>query len=369
MKIAILGTRGIPANYGGFETFADELSRELVNRGHQVAVYGRRNFFKVQEPQIINGVVSIKTPTIYSKYLETPLHAFTSFIDVVRHQSFDVLLLCNAANSPMAWILALFNKAPIIINVDGIERKRKKWGFLGKIGYRLGEFCSVKFSDRIVSDANCIQEYYRERYGIESDVIRYGARAPFVGIGAVHKKFNLTAGEYFLYVSRLEPENNALGVVQAYVKSGVTRPLVVVGDAPYADDYKAQLRAAANDRVIFTGFQFGDAYRELRSNCFAYIQATEVGGTHPALVEAMAHGNYIIANDVPEHRETLHDCGEYYAKNDFVMLSEVFKRVAGMSAADRRVMQDKAVAFAQAQYSWSAITDQYEALFKRVLNK
>lgn len=363
MKVAILGTRGIPANYGGFETFADELSQELVRRGHEVTVYGRRSFFSRAQPESLNGVTSLKTPTIYSKYFETPLHAVTSFIDVVTKRNFDILLLCNAANSPFAIILKLFSKTPLIINVDGIERKRKKWGVLGKLGYRLGEFCSVKFASRIVSDADVIKKYYLERYGVESSVIRYGAHAPVTAPGPVHTMFNLIPGEYFLYVSRLEPENNALGVIEAYVASGIDHQLVIVGDAPYADEYKEKLRAAANERVIFTGFQFGKAYRELRSNCFAYIQASEVGGTHPALVEAMAHGNYIIANDVPEHREVLKEHGEYYPKNDFAALSQQFRRIATLSFEERSLRGMQAQRYAQQHYTWPTITDQYEKLF------
>ncbi len=362
MKVAILGTRGIPANYGGFETFADEISVELVRRGHEVTVYGRRPFFSRSTTESLNGVISLKTPTIYSKYLETPLHAVTSFIDVVTKRNFDILLLCNAANSPFALILKLFSKTPLVINVDGIERKRKKWGLLGRLGYRLGEFCSVKFATQIVSDADVIKQYYLDSFGVESKVIRYGANAPVIAPGPVHEMFNLIPGEYFLYVSRLEPENNALGVIEAFVASGIDRQLVIVGDAPYADEYKAKLRSAANERVIFTGFQFGKAYRELRCNCFAYIQASEVGGTHPALVEAMAHGNYVIANDVPEHREVLKEYGEYYQKNNFNELAQLIKRISTMSLKERRLCGSHAQRYAQEQYSWRAITDQYEKL-------
>lgn len=180
--------------------------------------------------------------------------------------------------------------------------------------------------------------------------------------GELLSRFGLEPGRYILYVSRLEPENNALGVVQAYERLAADVPLVVVGDAPYADAYKAKVKAAAPDRVVFTGFQFGDAYRELRSNCLFYIQATEVGGTHPALVEAMAYGNSIIANDVPEHREVLGDAGLYYNRNNFEDLSDQIERLLRDQGL-RKSLGQKAAKRASELYSWEKIVADYENLF------
>lgn len=361
LRIALLGTRGIPARYGGFETFAEELSTRLVARGHEVTVYGRRRFFRGQPSESnFRGVRLILTPTVMHKYLETPLHALTSFIDLWRRR-FDVVLLCNAANSPFAWLVRL-RGLPLFINVDGIERRRSKWNSLGRLWYLIGERASVWFATRIVADADVIAEYYRERFGCESVVIAYGAEPRPLPPGPVHQQFGLKSKEFILYVSRLEPENNALGVIEAYCRSGVSMPLVVVGDAPYADEYKQKLRAAAGAGVIFTGFQFGDAYRELRSNCYCYIQATEVGGTHPALVEAMAYGNCIIANDTPEHREVLSDCGTYYPFNDFHALA-VLLRECVLAPETAETFGRRAAARARESYSWDKICDHYEQLF------
>ncbi|NMC64343.1 MAG: glycosyltransferase family 1 protein [SAR324 cluster bacterium] len=284
LRIAILGTRGIPARYGGFETFAEELSLRLVKRGHEVTVFGRRPFFSsVQETLEYKGVKIQYVPTIFHKYLETPLHGLSSFIAASK-RDFDVILLCNAANSPFSWILNL-KGLPFAVNVDGIERKRAKWNSLGKLWYRLGERSSVLFAKQLIADAKVIRDYYKEKYSCEAVVIPYGASPIRRDTGKTLQNFGLKAGQYLLYVSRLEPENNALGVVQAYNDSGVTIPLVVVGEAPYAKEYIEQVKEAAGKGVIFAGFQFAEAYQELQSNCYLYIQATEVGGTHPALVE------------------------------------------------------------------------------------
>lgn len=360
LRIALLGTRGIPARYGGFETFAEELSRILVARGHAVTVYGRRALFDpVGSTEAVHGVEVRVTPTIMHKYLETPLHAVTSFLDLFRRR-FDVVLLCNAANSPFAW-LGRLRGMPIAINVDGIERRRSKWNAAGRLWYRLGELSSVLFATRIVSDAEVIARYYRESYGVTSEVIAYGARAVRRPPGEVLSRFGLRPQEYILYVSRLEPENNALGVVRAYRKSGVQVPLVIVGDAPYAAEYISQVRLEAPPGVIFTGYQFADAYHELQSNAQIYIQATEVGGTHPALIESMAYGNCIIANGTPENLEVLGGAGEYYWRNDFDHLASRIQALC----ADTKLRQEFGNAAhqrASERFSWEVIANHYEKL-------
>jgi glycosyltransferase involved in cell wall biosynthesis len=356
-----MGTRGVPARYGGFETFAEELSTRLVARGHAVTVYARRKFFATCPPVTYRGVSVVATPTLMHKYTETPLHALTSFLDLFRRRHFDVVLLCNAANSPFAFLVRL-RGLPLLINVDGIERRRAKWNALGRLWYRLGELASVAFASRIVADAEVIAAYYRERFNAPSTVIAYGASARPRPPGATLAEFNLKPRGYILYVSRLEPENNALGVVRAYEHAGhLGIPLVIVGDAPYAGDYIKAVRAAAGPNVIFTGYRFGEAYHELQSHCLLYIQATEVGGTHPALVESMAYGNCIIANGTPENREVLGDAGEFYPLNDFTALGTIIQRLVDSPETIAR-HRAAAEARATALYRWDTITDAYETL-------
>lgn len=365
-KIGIFGTRGIPARYGGFETFAEELSTRLVARGHSVTVFNRR-FFGSETPKDSQylGVMLRWIPTAAQKYLETPLHSLLSFL-AVRKEEFDCALLCNAANSPFAWILKI-RSIPTLINVDGIERKRSKWNFLGRLWYRLGERCSVWFATRIIADAEVIHEYYRRQYGVDSSVISYGANASPRPPGETLTRFGLESRKYILYVSRLEPENNALGVVQAYNKVSTNIPLVVVGDAPYAKEYIEEVKRQANAKVIFTGYQFGESYHELQSHAEIYIQASEVGGTHPALIESMAYGNCIVANDVPEHREVLGDAGCYYQRNDFAHLAKVIGSLLSDPSAIQ-VFRRKAAERARELYSWDKITVLYEELIQEVSN-
>ena len=365
MRIALMGTRGIPARYGGFETFAEQLSTRLVARGHSVTVYGRCGFLdRWGAIEDYRGVHRRQVPTIFHKYLETPLSGLTTFIDAL-FQSYDGILLCNAANSPFAPILKV-KRTPLLINVDGIERDRGKWNKLGKAWYLLGERASVVLATRLVSDADVIADYYRDAYGCESEVIPYGVHPVARPPGEALAAFGLKRKGYILYVSRLEPENNALGVIRAYNQLNTDMPLVIVGDAPYAHDYKAQLRQAASRNVIFTGFQFGEAYEEFQSNCYCYVQATEVGGTHPALVESMSYGNCVIANGTPENLEVIGDAALSYPKNDFSELA----RLLGEVIADSDLVAqygEKARARALSQYSWDAVVSRYETLLTSLL--
>jgi glycosyltransferase involved in cell wall biosynthesis len=251
---------------------------------------------------------------------------------------------------------------PLVINVDGIERNRAKWNWAGKAWYLLGEHCSVWFATRVVSDAKVIAEYYLNTYGVDSTVIPYGVHPVRRPPGATLGQFGLRKGRYILYVSRLEPENNALGVIQAYKMLKTDMPLVIVGDAPYADDYKRKLREEATGlNVVFTGYQFGDAYQEFQSNCYVYIQATEVGGTHPALIESMSYGNCVISNGTPENIEVVGDAGLVFEKNNFADLS---KLLSGVLESPERVAElgKRASERVTQHYSWDSVVSRYEEL-------
>jgi glycosyltransferase involved in cell wall biosynthesis len=369
MRIAIMGTRGVPAAYGGFETFAEELGSRLAARGHEVTVYGRSHVVPANL-HAYRGMRLRILPTIRHKYLDTVAHTGLSVLDGLIRR-FDVVLICNNANAPFALVPRLAG-AKVALNVDGLEWQRGKWNRLGRIYYQACAWLSPRLPIVLVSDAHVIARWYREHHGRHTLYIPYGSDARRIEPGETLARFDLEPGRYLLYVSRLEPENNAHLVIEAYRRAGGLDglggvPLVVVGDAPYASAYKADLEsaAAATPGVLLTGYVFGDGYAELQSNALAYIQATEVGGTHPALVEAMGRGACILANDVPEHREVLGDAGRYYARNDPDSLADCLGAMVA-NAAERRRLGEIARGRALARYSWDHITDEYEALFVRM---
>ncbi len=361
MRIAILGTRGVPGRYGGFETFAEELSVRLVGRGHEVTVYCRAETGDSRRARY-RGVELVNLPAIRTKYTETLSHTLLSALHATLRR-YDLVYVCNSANAPICWI-PWARRQPTVLNVDGLEWERQKWGRVGKAYYRWAARQAARMPIHVVTDARVIQRYYREKLRRETKYFPYGTDLYERGHGAAAlDAYGLEADGYILYVSRLEPENNALLVVRAYREVQTEVPLVIVGDAPYAADYVREVRRAADDRVRFLGYVFGDDYHALQANARVYVQATEVGGTHPALVEAMGHGNAIIAHDVPEHREVLGDAGRYFGYRDTGHLTEVLQEILEHAEAVSE-LRERAVRRVVETYSWDAVTDAYAAYFE-----
>jgi glycosyltransferase involved in cell wall biosynthesis len=357
MRIALLGTRGIPANYGGFETFAEELSTRLVERGHEVTVYCRQRH---AEPTW-HGVRLQYLPTIRHKYFDTIAHTAISTLHLLLHRT-DAALYCNGANAiftPWPRIAGV----PVALNVDGIERKRKKWNRFARGWYLASEWLSKFCPTVVVTDALTIQDYYRERYHKPTIFIPYGADIGKVATTGVLATLGLEPGCYFLYVSRMEPENHPLEVRQAFEQVVTRMKLALVGDAPYAHDYIRRVRETSDPRIVMPGAIYGAGYHELGSHCFAYIHATEVGGTHPALIEAMGRGALVLYRNTPENAEVAGDAGIPFEPGELIAK---LRLVIAMSEAERDRLRSAALARVRARYSWEAVTDEYEALLKQI---
>jgi glycosyltransferase involved in cell wall biosynthesis len=361
MRIAILGTRGIPANYGGFETFAEHLSTRLVARGHQVTVYCRAHYTSPREIKF-QGVRLKVLPTIRHKYFDTVVHSFISALHAVPER-YDAVLICNAANAPFAPILRLTG-TPVAINVDGLEHKRKKWNWIARNYYRLAERLATILPTETITDARVIQDYYRVRYGTDTTMIAYGAEVER-RLDPLVRRWRVEPNRYVLYVSRLEPENNAHMVIEAFKRVRTAHKLLIVGDAPYAREYINDLKARAgrDKRIVFTGFVFGRDYRALQQNAYCYVHATEVGGTHPALLEAMGFGNCVLTLAAPENIEAVGDAGIPYSdEKDLADKLRMVLRDGSLVHAYR----NRAQARVKERYDWDYVVDQYEDLFAKM---
>ncbi len=362
MRIAILGTRGIPNRYGGFETLAEQLSKRLADRGHKVTVYCRRPFTRPDDavdPRIRRVIL----PTIHNKHLDTAFHTFLSVIHVL-FEDIEAVLLCNVANSTLAWIPRMFG-IPTVLHVDGLDRKRRKWSMFARAYLFLCELLALVTPTRIITDAVAIQQYFRERYRKRSTMIAYGAEVP-KNCGALEDT-GLIKGKYFLYVSRLEPENNPELVIRAYRELRTDWPLVVVGGNCYDGHFVERLKKLATDRTIFLGPVYGSKYWQLLQHAGIYICACEVGGVHPALIEAMAARTPILYLDTPENRETAAASGVPFRK-EVSDLARQMTRVLEEGRLRQEIAQ-RAQSRAHELFSWDAVTEKYEALFTEVLNR
>ena len=366
MKIAFLGTRGIPASYSGFETCVEQLGKRLVKRGHEVSVYCRTNHIDYPDP-IYKGMRLIKLPTINNKYLDTIFHSFLSSLHAL-FQDYDVCLYFIAGNSPVTWIPRVTG-AKTILNVDGLDWKREKWPWLAKKYIQLSEFLATIFPNTFLTDSKVVQSYYLDRFNRLPVYIPYGSDVERKSPGITLEKFDLEPGGYILFVGRLVPENRVDHLVKAFKNIDTDLKCVIVGDSTYAEDYKNGLNklAETDSRIVFTGFVFGDGYYELGSNASIFVETSEVGGTHPAIIEAMAFGNCVIVNDTPENLETIADAGLFYdGKTGDAGLQQQLEYL--ISNPD--IVNDygkKARIRARDYYSWAAVTDSYEQLFKEMM--
>ena len=351
-----MGTRGIPNRYGGFEQFAEKVSSQFADRGHEVTVYCRKPFTTPND-EYDRRVRRVILPNIHQKHLDT----WSSGLISMAHVAFsanDVVLLCNVANSPFAWLPRVFGK-PVVLNVDGLDRRRDKWNALGQAVLHVCEWISTFSPTRVVTDAKSIHDYYLERYGKESTVIAYGSDIP--PSNASLDGFNLQSGQYVLYVSRLEPENNPDLVLAAWRQVRSDWPLVMVGDNCYDEGYVNRLKAQADDRVIFTGAVYGNGYWALQKHAGVFIFACEVGGVHPALIEGMASENPVLYLDSPENNETAGDAAVRYTKS----ADDLAEKLQGLldDPVERQRYASLAVERARGLYRWDAVADKYEKLF------
>jgi glycosyltransferase involved in cell wall biosynthesis len=359
MRVAILGTRGIPACYGGFETLAEELSAGLAARGHDVTVYTRSRYARPGLSSWRGAKIRV-LPTLSTKYLDTIVHGWLSGFDAALAR-YDAVLVCNAINAASSFLPRVTGPTRVVLNVDGLERHRRKWSALGRAAYRVSEAHSTISPDAVGSVAEVIREYYRNRYGFDSVFIPYGGDLPEPLGQAALTRLGLQPESYILYVSRLEPENNALEVVSAFRDvPGQTR-LVVVGDAPYAKDYIARVRAAADPRVLFTGSLYGEGYRELLAHAGVFVQATEVGGTHPALVEALGYGRIVAYHASPENEEVAQGAALPFDVHRQGALAGVLASILDDPAA-ASVWKERARQRVRERYRWDDVVDRYERL-------
>ena len=362
LRVALLGSRGIPARYGGYETLMEELAARLAARGFEITVYCRAH---ATPPGLARyrGAALVVLPTVRTKHLDTPVHTFLSCLHAAG-RGYDAALLVNSANALFVPLLRL-GGVPVALHVDGIEKRRAKWGPLGRFVYAASERLACVLPDALVTDAEVIRRHYLDRYGADSVPIAYGVDPRPPAEEGVLARLGLRPRAYFLYVSRFEPENNPDKVAQAYRAAGGDLPLVMVGTAPYAAPFIRSFTEDADPRIQFPGPIYGEAYRELQANALAYIHATEVGGTHPALVEAMGYGNCVLVNDTPENREVAGDAALYFQAHDPATLTAALDRVRNDPALARS-LGDQAAARAAALYNWDRVTDQYVALFQRL---
>ena len=268
LKIAIIGSRGYPYVYSGYETLVKELSERLIKKGHTVRVYCHRSLFKYK-PRFVNGIELIYMPSIETKFLSQFTNSFFSFVHVCFSKN-DVVLVVNSANGPFGLLTKIFRKKTCI-NVDGMEWLRPKWKGMGSVYFRFASKLATLFFDEIITDSNEMKKVYLSKYRTKSTVIAYGSTMLKSNKTNILKLFNLTKGEYYLVVGRLIPDNNSKLIINGFLRSNSNKKLVIVGDVPYIDEYADSVKELASDKIIFR-YLISQVWRLLLSTQKNYIE-------------------------------------------------------------------------------------------------
>ena len=362
-----MGTRGAPARYGGFETAVEEIGKRLASRGYEVTVYCRNPGQTITE---FEGMKLVNLPAIKHRMAETLSHTTLSTAHAIIKDRPDVCLLLNAGNAPLLTPLK-FAGIPTAIHLDGLESKREKWRGLGAKYYTWAEKRAIKQGVEVIADAQGIADYVQEKYGRTCWVIPYGAEVMTPNSDRL-AELNVKARDYHLIVARIEPENHIFEAVHGYLASTpnpATRPLVIVGSAPYADWYKEKITSVVNanpdrDVRLLGGIYDQDLLNQLYGNASTYIHGHSVGGTNPSLLRAMACGAPVLAFDCVFNREVTDNGAKFWA--DSHELAQVLNtlnqnELAGFTVAGRERINNF--------YQWDKVTDDYERLIRELAAK
>jgi glycosyltransferase involved in cell wall biosynthesis len=358
LRIAILGSRGYPSTYGGFETFVRRLAPWLVERGHEVTVYGRGS--RHRSVSVVDGVRVVETRGVDRKAAGTPTHGFTAAIDCLRHRP-DVVLALNVANGPSLPLLRAA-RIPVVVNVDGLEWERGKWGPGGRAAFKLGARLSARFASALVADSREIRRFWTREFGVTPAFIPYGADViegvPSDRVAAL----GVEPGGYALAVARLVPENNVELFLDALEAAGWPVPAVVVGEANYANPLGIRLQSlTASGRILWLGHVADqDLLTQLWSHAGAYFHGHSVGGTNPSLLQALGCGAPVVAIDTPFNREVLGEEGRLVEAGAATVAAQL--KVLLADDAERRSAAALGRQIIQARYSWDEVLLAYETL-------
>lgn len=368
MRIAMIGSRGIPHTYGGGEEFVRHLAPRMVQRGHEVIVYCRSNYFKDRTPYY-QGVRRIFLPTIEHKVFGQFIHAALSMVDVL-FRNVDVIYVHTLPNSVHTIIPWLFRKK-VVVNTDGLDWKRTKWGRLIRSYFKLSAWLVVHTATELVSDSRAIRDYYLSHFGRDSTFIAYGAEVGPSEYPEVLQQYGLEPMGYYLIACRLVPENNIDLIVKAFEQVETDRLLVIAGGANYKSPWAQRLKSTQDPRIRFLGHVSNpDHVKELHCHCYAYLHGHSLGGTNPALLKALGYGNCVLALNTPFNREVLQgDSGVMYGltfEKDVEDLRDKIQYIDAHPevAAEYRTRAPERIREA---YTWDRIADEYEALFKRLV--
>ena len=364
LKISIIGTRGYPSFYGGFETAVRHIAPRFADNGMDVSVYGRKNSILENWAGRDERIQSVLTTGFDTKIWSTLSYGLTSVLHVALRKH-DVVLIMNVANGFWLPILKIL-KVPTAVNVDGIEWERQKWSKAAKVVFKIGAWFTAKFADEIICDSKHIAEYWNLSFGRRGVYIPYGGVIPSASMRLPQ---GLKPKEYVLVVSRFVPENTIAEFLSAADQLAKKYKVVLVGSSGYGSSFedKIQLMSEKNPNVIWLGHVSDEAELDsLWSSAGAYFHGHSVGGTNPALVQAMYCGAPIVARDTVYNREVLGSAGKFVNPNSNEIYSAIDMLMTNLNLASdfSKSAQKRAIE----NYSWNQVSDSYILVLEQLVN-
>lgn len=363
MKIAMVGLKGIPATWGGIERHVEEISLRLVKQGHEVTVYCRP-YYTTTEKAYYKGIRLKKLPTISSKNLDAITHTFISTVHSMA-QSYDIVHYHAIGPATLSMLPRLAGKKTVV-TVHGLDWQREKWGTKAKLFLKLGERASMVFPDHTIAVSRYLQSYLEDKYHRPVSYIPNAIVDPVLRAPERIKEFGLGERDYILFVARLVPEKGCHFLLEAYKRLNPPQRLVIAGGSSHSEDYVRQLEEQASDRIIFTGYVYGETLQELYSNAYCYVHPSTIEGMPFTLLEAMSYGNCVIASDIPPNAEVVQGNGLLFRSQDVDDLCGVMGGVLDNGPL-ARLFAERARASGLSEYNYDSVTSKTEDVYQRLL--
>lgn len=364
-KIAAFGFRSIPPQAGcaGADKFAEELFTRLVQRGFEVTAYNRVYGASRQLMSSYKGIKLVNLKTVNATGFDTLLHSFRACWHIITRNTGDIIHIQNGGNSIWAIPLRMFGKR-VFISQDGVDWKRDKWQWYGKLYLYLSTFLTARAPNAVVFDNVFAKQMFESRFNKKYDFIPFGSEVSDDNLDtAILDKLGLTPGEYFLFVGRFIPDKGLQYLVPAFEKTHTSKKLVLVGGSPNPSDFEKQIKATQDDRIVFPGFVYGRDAHALMKHAYAYVQPSDIEGLSPVILENMGLQTPIICSDIKENIYVVGDTALSFKQASVDDLAEVL----GYALGNPHVLKANAIKAkkrALERFSWEAVTDQHIALFR-----
>lgn len=370
MKIAFIGQKGLPAQTGGVEKQVEELLLHLVQRGHTVYAYVRRNY--APKMKSYKGVNLISLPFIRGKNFEAISHTFLAVLDLI-FRKVDIIHFQSIGPASLLFILKIFKpKTPIVFTFHCQDYYHKKWGFFARWYLRFGENIGCRFADKTLVTSQELTTYTAARYDKNPIYMPSGInQSQNIRTKEIKENWGLEKDSYILSASRLVRHKGVHYLIEAFKKSKTDKKLVIAGDGAYTDDYVSELHNLAQDdkRIIFTGNQSGDVLKELYSNAYLFVQPSEYEGLSMGLLEAMSYGLPCLASDIPANKEAFSSLGFTFENKNIESLYEELNKILSMDEYQLKesgqLLKDRTLK----EYNWSKIVDDTLAVYNSLLNR